>query len=139
MKAPLIVLFNYKNEVIGYETYNNLAISFESLLPRFSGSIIIDSEMNAYFIRKAYKIGWGNKFWGFSIMWKKRLIKIAFDASETRKINFNETKQIIVNHLKQKPRSRLMIDIYGSVDEVIEKVNHSKSMKELTELFLYDE
>lgn len=138
MKSPVIVLYSNKNEAFGSEHFSSLKISFKKALPTFENSIMIDYNLKVNWIKRAYKVGWGNLFLGFSIYWKQRLIKIDFEVVETKTLSLLELKDLIINHIKKKPTSSMMKKIYGSMNNLELRIKSCSDKDELFKIFLFD-
>ncbi len=98
----------------------------------YDSGIIIDSTGNKFKLLGAKKIGWGNTFFGFTLIRKGRLIKIEPKLKELGEVSFFEMKNVIIDQLK---KNKHYWNPYGSVETMIEMVESSESKTELVNIF----
>lgn len=139
MTAPFIQLFKGDNNIYGCQTKKELELASLHLLNTFNDSIVIDSEQNMFSIKKANKVGWGTPFFGYSLLTKGRLVKINFDIESTQQLSIQEIKQLLISKVTGKPTGNFTKTIFGSVDKLVKKINEKEKIKDLIELFLYDD
>lgn len=130
---PIIVL--RENAIIyGFKKSKEFLITTVEGLNRnaYDSGIIIDSSGNKFKLLGATRIGWGNTFFGFTLIRKGRLIKIEPKLKELGGISFFEMKNIIIDQLK---KNKHYWKPYGGVEMMIGMVESSENKTELVNIF----
>lgn len=139
MKKPFLVIFLSDSNIFCFEENKELKTSFKSELPKWKRAIIIDSEQKVYHIKEAVKVGWGNWFFGINFFYKERLLKIDFVIEKVVEISFQELQNILIGKVEHGKPGKYMIRYHGSIKKLVEKIGAKKTVKEIMELFLYDD
>src|SRR5688572_1803537 len=134
--GPYLVLFPKKNDIYCYPTYKKLITSFPSEIPYFTKALLIDSKLELHKIRNAGRVGWGNSFWGITLFWKERLIRLELKIDENVTISLDEAKSILGNAIETKPFGRFMTEFFGTKKKLMSAINNVTTTTELMNLFL---
>jgi len=105
MIFPVIAFKKKGEELYVFLKENKLKVTNKELVYQkkiFEGVEFIDSLGKIYKILSIKKNGWATLLFGYNLTQKGRLIKIDFELEETRKINIEEFKALVIKWAKKK-------------------------------------
>ncbi len=77
----------------------------------YEGVFFIDRLGDLYKVMTIEKISWGTPFWGYSLMYNGRLIKIEFVLEKVDRMSLSKFKEFVL------PRARQHSPDFGEVEE----------------------
>ncbi len=102
MMFPIIIL-KENHIVYGFKKKKDFLTTTKTALDHgaYSSGIIIDSNGNKFELLSAKRMGWGNMFFGWSLIRKGRLIVVEPVVNNLGGISFSEMKDLVVNQIKK--------------------------------------
>ncbi len=138
MKIPCLILWSRDNNIRSAPSEKYLYTCFENEVSKYNDSIMLDSEQNVFYIKKVEKVGWGTRFWGLSLLYKHRMIKIKYDIERIEQADLNKIKNILISKVEKKPHGRFMLEYFESIENLKSQILSSNNIKNLIELFVHD-
>ena len=135
MNFPIIILSKGDNRIYAY-TENEFGYASLGLLDVYTDAMILDSKGIMYDVANAYQTGWGNMFFGYSLLMKGRSIKFKLNIRSQDQISLETFQDLLIERLNRNHTSGFWYskrDIPRMKDAIIE----SKAYKDIIGIFLY--
>ena len=103
MIFPIIALKERDPMIYAFAKESEINRTTTELLKKkvFNNTFFFDASGEKFSIKKVIEKGWATPFWGYSILWKGRLVKIDFELQQEGFIELEELKNLLLEKIEK--------------------------------------